>query len=397
MDPIAQQEPLIAELQRENEQLKQKLQEYLSLSKEEATKPEGALVNHVVKENQELKERLQVFKKLEEDLMAQRVSERAKKQLTVWLTIGGLVISIGGIVGFRQIEAYTKDLVSRKVQAVADDQIKNLLLDEGKKQVTAVVEQQKGALHDYVNEQIKQIVGLSPINASNQPDTNLAPLSPESAAASLDYSADMTPVRDQGSEGSVVGFAVAAALEYQIKKKLKQQVVISPRYLYYFAKQEGGYDPHLDTGANIKDAIKVLSQKGAVTESAWPYKPGDLASDPPSAVNNATKYYIAEFRSLKTPEDIRSALQKYGPIVAGITVYGSLYDPVAMKTGLIPNPEPSDQIQGGFAVCIVGYDDAKKLFKFKNAWGASWGEKGYGYLSYDYVQKSLSDGWVFSM
>lgn len=40
----------------------------------------------------------------------------------------------------------------------------------------------------------------------------------------------------------------------------------------------------------------------------------------------------------------------------------------------------------GHAIILVGYDDTKKEFKFKNSWGTDWGYKGYGRLSYDYVQ-----------
>jgi C1A family cysteine protease len=395
MSPMDQQEILIAELKKENEEFRQKLLKFQSLQgSEQSNQTEEALVSHVVKENEELKEKLLVFKKLEEDLMAQRVSEKAKKQLTVWLTIGGIVISIGGIVGYRQIEGYTKELVRTKVQSVADEQIKNQLLDEGRKQVAIVVEQQKSSLHDYVNEQIKQIVGLSPISVSNQPSPNVSPLSPESSATSLDYTPDLTPVRDQGDEGGVVGFATAAALEYQIKKKLNQTVVISTKYLYYFAQLEGGFNPHADTGANIKDAIKVLSQKGAVAEDVWPYKAGDFG-DPPTAVNRATKYRIAESRPLSTDQDIRSALQKYGPVVAGITWYDS-FD-AAGKAGILPDPKATGKVRGSTAICIVGYDDAKKLFKFKHCWGPNWGDKGYGYLPYDYVKRFVSDTWAISL
>jgi hypothetical protein len=41
---------------------------------------------------------------------------------------------------------------------------------------------------------------------------------------------------------------------------------------------------------------------------------------------------------------------------------------------------------GWHAIVIVGYDESKKLFKFKNSWSGLWGDgKGYGYLPYDYI------------
>ena len=39
-------------------------------------------------------------------------------------------------------------------------------------------------------------------------------------------------------------------------------------------------------------------------------------------------------------------------------------------------------MNGGHAVAIVGYDD--NGFIFKNSWGTGWGDKGYGWVSFDY-------------
>lgn len=44
------------------------------------------------KENEALKQRLQEYQSLEEDLMAERVFEKARKKLTLYITLGGLVL-----------------------------------------------------------------------------------------------------------------------------------------------------------------------------------------------------------------------------------------------------------------------------------------------------------------
>jgi hypothetical protein len=56
-------------------------------------------------------------------------------------------------------------------------------------------------------------------------------------------------------------------------------------------------------------------------------------------------------------------------------------------------PDEWDYCEGGHAICIVGHDDKKKQFKFKNSWGKSWGKKGYGFLPYRYMGKYLMDAW----
>jgi C1A family cysteine protease len=44
--------------------------------------------------------------------------------------------------------------------------------------------------------------------------------------------------------------------------------------------------------------------------------------------------------------------------------------------------------------CAVGYDDNKKLIKFKNSWGTGWGQNGYGYLPYSYIRDFMWDAWT---
>jgi C1A family cysteine protease len=193
-----------------------------------------------------------------------------------------------------------------------------------------------------------------------------------------------------------VGFAVASALEYQIRKHDGQTVRISPRYLYYGARKLGGIDLHSDGGANLRDAVTVVSDQGAVAESAWPYKSGEFEQAPPDGIDTA-KRYRARSRPLKGAREVKSALQHYGPVVIGVTIYDSFNSATAISTGRIPDPKPTESIVGGHAICIVGYDDAKRRFKFENSWGASWGDKGYGYVSYDYVQKYGADAWALSL
>jgi len=215
----------------------------------------------------------------------------------------------------------------------------------------------------------------------------------DATKSTVDYTASMTPVRDQGQEGSVVGFAVAAAMEYQIFKKTNKQVPVSPRYIYYVARKKEGTSKS-DSGALMADAIKALTVDGAVAEEAWPYKPGEFADEPPKTVANAERYRPTATQSLKSINDVKAALQKYGPVVAGIALYNSGESVSAARTGHIPDPSPKDSVVGGFAICIVGYDDKNRVLKFKNSWGAGWGDHGYGYISYSYFEKLSDDNWV---
>jgi C1A family cysteine protease len=88
----------------------------------------------------------------------------------------------------------------------------------------------------------------------------------------------------------------------------------------------------------------------------------------------------------------------------GFTVYDSISQ--AARTGKIPFPSITDRRAGGHAVAAVGHDDAMEIrhangsstkgaLIIRNSWGIRWGDRGYGYLPYDYVLKRLAvDWWV---
>ena len=83
----------------------------------------------------------------------------------------------------------------------------------------------------------------------------------------------------------------------------------------------------------------------------------------------------------------------------------SSFDSSDVKGG-IPYPGEGEKAEWGHAIVAVGYDDAKKIKNLKtnnvttgallirNSWGKEWGDKGYGWMPYDYVLDNLAlDFW----
>ena len=245
-------------------------------------------------------------------------------------------------------------------------------------------------LVSWINTRISDLASISA--EAKTPDVTVEPL-----PRALDYSSEIKFVRDSGPEGSVVGLALATALESQIAKATKKQQKISARYIYYAARKAAGFDLNSDSGAQIKDGITVLSSVGAVMEDVWPYRAGKFAEKPPAVVEKAERFRITDARPLATVDDLKHALKENGPVVAGITVFEGAMTEEASKTGVIPLPTKKEQIVGGHAIVIVGYDDEKRRLRFVNSWGKQWGEQGFGYLPYEYVKKYMSDAWTFRL
>jgi hypothetical protein len=215
-------------------------------------------------------------------------------------------------------------------------------------------------------------------------------------ATALDYSGDIKHVRDSGDEGSVVGQALATVLEFQIHKALNEDHQISARYLYYVARKAMG-TANTDSGATLSDAVAALKNDGAVEDSAWPYVPGQFAEHPPAALESARHFHITSVRAVKGLADLKHALQQNGPTVVGISLFSSAMTAAVAKSGAIPMPGAKEQLVGGHAVVVVGYDDERQVVKFVNSWGNGWGQRGFGSLPYKYLDKYMSDAWTFQL
>jgi C1A family cysteine protease len=136
--------------------------------------------------------------------------------------------------------------------------------------------------------------------------------------------------------------------------------------------------------------MKVLKTKGVSEEKFWPYKPQQTDKSRKGAVTNAKKFRVKSYARILNLAELRLSLYSKGPSVIGIEAFEGIFD---TKTGLVPMPRKNEYALGGHAICAAGYDDKKKLIKFKNSWSAKWGDKGYGYLPYAYIERYMMDAW----
>ncbi|MCX5713005.1 MAG: C1 family peptidase [Candidatus Omnitrophica bacterium] len=209
---------------------------------------------------------------------------------------------------------------------------------------------------------------------------------------SFDFTKSMSPVRNQGDEGTCVAFAsVVGVKEFQDKKEYAKLIQLSPRYLYSLCKKFDGSP--LEEGTYPRIAMKVLLNYGVCHESLWPYVPHQTNLALKGADRDAIRFKIKAYARLKSQLEMKRSLLINGPFLAGVKVYKSWFNKSVERSGFIPMPKRNEELMGGHAICIVGYDSKLEIFKFKNSWGAKWADKGYGYLLYEYMNKYCSDAW----
>lgn len=205
----------------------------------------------------------------------------------------------------------------------------------------------------------------------------------------IDYAQKMSPVRDQGDEGVCVGFAVASGMkEYQERLDYQKWVELSPRFVYSESKKIDGM-PN-EEGTTIRAAMKVLKGIGVCQERFWPYS-AHQTDKPKKGVNpDAKRFCVLTYARILNLDELRMSLATKGPCVIGVEVFSGM---MKTKTGVVPMPKKDEETLGGHAICCVGYEDGKKLAKFKNSWSVQWGKRGFGYLPYAYIERYMMDAW----
>jgi C1A family cysteine protease len=208
------------------------------------------------------------------------------------------------------------------------------------------------------------------------------------APAEYDLRPSMPPAYDQGQLGSCTGNAIAAGMEYERDRQGLPDFIPSRLFIYYNERALEG-TVSSDSGAVIRDGIKVVNGEGVCPETLWPYNVGMFAVKPPKRCYvAATKDKAVQYEAIQTLGDLKDAIASNLAVVFGFTVYQSFESESVAHTGVMPMPKPGEVTVGGHAVIAVGYSDPKNQLIVRNSWGASWGDHGYFYMPYQYLTGS---------
>lgn len=225
----------------------------------------------------------------------------------------------------------------------------------------------------------------------------------ESLPDVVDLSSKLPPCWDQGSLGACTAFAIGGAFTYERGCQTHYVPSSEPTafewfdpsflHIYYCERAREGSVP-VDAGAYIRDGAKVSAQCGIAPAALWPYVPERFAQKPPkrallAALDNRVTSYARVQRGVP---NMRRVLAQGDTVVFGISVYESFESDRVAMNGIVPLPAADEELLGGHAVLMVGYDHGRKCFKVRNSWGPDWGDRGHFWLPYEYVRDpDLSD------
>lgn len=219
-----------------------------------------------------------------------------------------------------------------------------------------------------------------------------------------------SPIEDQGDLGSCTANAGAGLVEYFERRAFGRHLNASRLFLYKATRnllRSTG-----DTGAYLRDTMKAMVLFGVPPEAYWPYKITDFDKEPTAfCYAFAQNYQAIEYYRLDSPGTspsqlltrIKANLAASLPSMFGFTVYSSITQ--ASTTGKIPFPSSGEDIEGGHAIVAIGCDDGVVITNendgksttgallIRNSWGTGWGDKGYGWLPYEYVSQELAIDW----
>jgi len=170
---------------------------------------------------------------------------------------------------------------------------------------------------------------------------------------------------DQGNEGACVGFAFAHELIAKPSVIPNIDAKFAREKIYWEAQKNddwpGGEYPTATPvyeGTSVLAGVKTIQKLGFIKEYRWAFGLNDLIL----------------------------AVGHKGPAVLGVNWYESMFDPY--ECGFL---HVEGEVSGGHAILCKGVNVSEKYFILHNSWGPTWGQNGDAKISFNEMEKLLSE------
>lgn len=205
-----------------------------------------------------------------------------------------------------------------------------------------------------------------------------------------------TLMEDQGYIGSCAGHTITTC--YEIQEKLAGETNVeelSRLFVYYNARLLENSELRDEGITSIRDLMKAGAKYGLCTEKLWPYIDEKVNTRPdPICYEDGATRLVTNYRYLSTIADMLEVLSLDKPIVLGIRIFEGFMTPSSV---IIDVPDGRENLVGGHAVAVLGYKEHERLFLIKNSFGPNWGESGYAWMTFDYIQQHAFEKWCFDV
>ena len=214
-------------------------------------------------------------------------------------------------------------------------------------------------------------------------------------------------IGDQGDMGTCVGWAstyYVASMEHAILTS-KMNVndisawVYDPLYTYMnIIPEDGGNYAKCEDGTYLDDACNFIVNNDTKRKQIDEASCGNIPNwDKANALVDFSDYYRLFNMYTDRDETIESvcyALSLNHPVLFGMNLPVTFFS-VGSDGVFVSNN--SNDLRGGHAMTVVGYDDEKLggCFTVVNSWGDTWGDDGFVYIKYDDFYRYTSYGFCF--
>ena len=205
---------------------------------------------------------------------------------------------------------------------------------------------------------------------------------------SFSLSKYLPEVGNQGNTGTCTSWATSyytLSLLYNIEND-KQKFSFSPFFLYNNIKEIK--DSACQNGASIAEALEFLKYKGGILSSKYLDQCRFNKDTSTKNWDLAINYRIKNYKSIGQDnriQRIKKSLSLLKPIVIAINT------PYSFATSLNGDTWDGivDDMRGGHALSLIGYDDNKEggCFEIINSWGKEWGDNGKIWIKYSDFEK----------
>lgn len=201
-----------------------------------------------------------------------------------------------------------------------------------------------------------------------------------------EYMPKLTKIKNQGSVGACVAYAISTIKEYQEIKERSAYREYSANFIYG-NRADTDYQGE---GMEPRQALKRLQEYGVCNEDLmpgiWTY-PAQKKLFTPEIFKNALPQRVMTYAAVNTPEEVKNSVYFNGPVLIVIPVHQSFFQ----CRGELLLPGSTEDIAGYHAITVIGY--TKDRYIVQNSWGTEWGKGGICYMPFNYP---ITEKWAIT-